>query len=252
MNIVIIGTGNTATVLGRKFRKAGHSIVQVFGRDNRAASELAYELGTESTNYWNVVNRTADLYILAVSDIAVEEIFRELHLSDKTVVHTAASVSKNVLKGDTEHYGVFYPLQSLKKGLGALPDIPIIIDASDAETLFMLEGLAYTISDKVVEAGDEQRLKLHLAAVVVNNFTNHLLVLVEEYCLTEGLDFSLLWPLIRETSSRLETLSPAKSQTGPAVRNDRPTIEKHLALLQHHPRLKKIYELFTESIRQQG
>lgn len=250
MNIVIIGTGNTATVLGRKLRKAGHKIVQVFGRDNKAASELAYELGTESTNYWNVVNRTADLYILAVSDIAIEEIFKELHLPDKTVVHTAASVSMNILKKGAEHFGVFYPLQSLKKEVGHLPEIPIIIDASDGETLHLLESLGHTISDKVVEANDETRQKLHLAAVVVNNFTNHLLTLVEKYCYEEGLDFNLLLPLIKETSSRLEDISPSKSQTGPAIRNDTATIEKHLALLHNYPQLKKLYEMFTESIKQ--
>src|SRR5436305_7552374 len=128
MQIVIIGTGNTATVLGRKLKKAGHRILQVFGRDSMAASKLAYELGTESTNYWNVVNRNADIYILAVSDIAVDEIIKELHLQDKTVVHTAASVSKDVLKDKAGHFGVFYPLQSLKKEIDHLPEIPVIID----------------------------------------------------------------------------------------------------------------------------
>jgi predicted short-subunit dehydrogenase-like oxidoreductase (DUF2520 family) len=250
MDIVIIGTGNTATVLGRKLRLAGHRIVQVYGRDNKEASELAYELDTESTNYWNVVNRNADLYILAVSDIAIEEIFRELRLSDKTVVHTAASVSMNVLKDGAGHFGVFYPLQSLKKELGHLPEIPIIIDASDIATLNMLDVLAHTISDRVVEASDEVRAKIHLAAVVVNNFTNHLFALIENYCKAEGLDFNLLLPLIKETSSRLEDISPSKSQTGPAIRADKPTIEKHLELLQKYPQLRKVYELFTESIIQ--
>src|SRR6476646_5966303 len=121
MEIVIIGTGNIATVLGRKLKAAGHRILQVFGRDSVTASKLAYELGTESTNYWNVVNRNADIYILAVSDIAVEEVFHELQFTDKTVVHTAASVSKDVLKNGAEHYGVLYPLQSLKKDSGYLP-----------------------------------------------------------------------------------------------------------------------------------
>jgi predicted short-subunit dehydrogenase-like oxidoreductase (DUF2520 family) len=250
MDIVIIGTGNTATVLGRKLRKAGHNIVQVFGRDSSNASELAYELDTESTTYWNVVNRKADLYILAVSDIAIEEVFRELQLSDKTVVHTAASVSKDVLKEGTEHYGVLYPLQSLKKDVSHLPEIPIIIDASDERTLHMLDVLAHSISDRVVEANDETRVKLHLAAVMVNNFTNHLYALIERYCKDENLDFYLLQPLIRETASRLETISPAKSQTGPAIRGDYTTIEKHLALLNKYPQLKKVYEVFTESISQ--
>lgn len=250
MNIVIIGTGNTATVLGRKLRRAGHRIVQIFGRDSKAASELAYELGTESTNYWNVVNRSADLYILAVSDIAVEEVFQELQLADKTVVHTAASVPLDVLKGKTEHYGVLYPLQSLKKEVPHLPDIPILIDAGDKETLDLLDVLAHTISSHVYKASDETRAKLHLAAVMVNNFTNHLYALVENYCIEEGLDFYLLLPLIKETALRLDEISPAKTQTGPAVRNDTATIDKHLALLQQHPQLKKLYELFTESIRQ--
>jgi predicted short-subunit dehydrogenase-like oxidoreductase (DUF2520 family) len=248
MEIVIIGTGNTATVLGRKLKAAGHKIVQVFGRDTSAASKLAYELGTESTNYWNIVYRDADLYILAVSDIAIKEILDELQLPDKTIVHTAASVSKNVLKNTAHHFGVFYPLQSLKKEISHLPDIPIVIDASDESTLKELEVLAYSISDKVVEAGDEQRMKLHLAAVIVNNFANHLYALAESYCNHEGIDFNLLLPLIKETAERLEYVSPSQSQTGPALRNDRDTIEKHLSLLKKYPHLKKIYETFTESI----
>ena len=248
MEIVIIGTGNTATVLGRKLKAAGHRIVQVFGRDSTEASELAYELGTESTNYWNVVNREADIYILAVSDIAIGEILEELHLPDKTIVHTAAAVSKNILKNSSSHFGVFYPLQSLKKDVGHLPDIPVIIDAGDEATMKELDTLAHSISDKVVEADDEQRLKLHLAAVFCNNFVNHLYVLAEDYCKNEGIDFDLLIPLIKETASRLEEVSALQSQTGPAIRNDRDTINKHLELLNSYPQLKKMYELFTESI----
>jgi predicted short-subunit dehydrogenase-like oxidoreductase (DUF2520 family) len=248
MKIVIIGTGNTATVLGRKLKAAGHDIIQVFGRDSMAASELAYELDTESTNYWNIVNKDADIYILAVSDIAIEEVMKELHLPNKTIVHTAASVSKNILEKAASHFGVFYPLQSLKKEVDHLPEIPIIIDASDETTLHELDVLAHSISDKVIEANDEQRLKLHLAAVFCNNFVNHLYVLTEAYCKKEGIDFHLLLPLIKETAERLDDISPSQSQTGPAVRNDRSTIEKHLALLANHPQLQSIYSILTESI----
>jgi len=250
MEIVIIGTGNTATILGRKLKAAGHHIVQVFGRDASAASALAYELGTESTAYWTVVNRQADLYILAVSDIAIDEIIRELQLPDKTVVHTAASVSKDILQRVTTHYGVLYPLQSLKKNTAYVPDIPIIIDASDAQTLQQLTALASSISNQVITAGDEERLKLHLAAVFCNNFVNHLFTLMQQYCAAEGLNFDLLKPLIRETTQRIETITPADAQTGPAIRHDASTIHKHLELLENHPQLKQFYTLFTQSIQQ--
>lgn len=250
MKIVIIGTGNTASVLGHRLRNAGHEIIQIFGRNATAATELAYELDTESTNYWSVVRRDADLYLLAVSDIAIEEVQRELQLPQGTVVHSAASVSKDVLK-QAAHYGVFYPLQTLKKG-AVSNDIPIIIDASDEVTLQQLDALAHSITDKVVAAGDEQRQKLHLAAVFCNNFVNHLFTLMEDYCKKEGLDFSMLLPLIAETAKRLETLPPRQAQTGPALRHDENTLQKHRELLQAHPHLLPFYELFTRSIQNAG
>ena len=251
MNIVIIGTGNTATVLGRKFKAAGHHIVQVYGRNGKSASDLAYDLDSESTNYWAVVNRGADLYILAVSDIAIEEVVKELQLPEKTIVHTAASVSKSILENKARHFGVFYPLQSLKKGLSHFSDTPIIIDASDEGTLQLLESLGNTISNTVVQVNDEDRLKLHLAAVFCNNFVNHIYALMESYCTKENIDFKLLLPLIQETSSRLSDSNASVAQTGPALRNDTATIEKHLDLLSAHPQLKEIYTLFTKSIQHQ-
>lgn len=249
MEIVIIGTGNTASVLGKMLRTAGHRIVQVFGRDAAAASALAYELDSESTNYWAVVTRSADIYILAVSDIAIPEVLKELHLTNKTVVHTAASVSKDIFRNRATHYGVMYPLQSLKKGSDRLPEIPVIIDASDENTLEQIAALAGSISDKVVEGDDEVRLKMHLAAVFCNNFVNHIYALMQDFCEKEKLDFALFLPLIEETAARLKQLPAAEAQTGPALRGDDITIEKHREILRKHPGLLKIYDLLTESIR---
>ncbi|RYY92297.1 MAG: DUF2520 domain-containing protein, partial [Chitinophagaceae bacterium] len=207
MRIVIIGTGNTATILGRKLKGAGHHIVQVFGRNAAAASALAYELECASANYWSIVDRTADLYLLAVSDVAVEELRKELNLPDSTLVHTAASVPLDALKGAAGHYGVFYPLQSLRKGSDRLPEIPVLVDAGDSATLQQLEELAGSISGQVATADVAARLRLHLAAVFCNNFVNHIYTLMEEWCVRQGLDFRLLLPLIRETAERVQELT---------------------------------------------
>jgi len=250
MNIVIIGTGNAATVLGKKFKQAGHHIIQVFGRDASAASKLAYQFDTESTNYWSVIRKSADFYLVAVADDAIAEVAKHVHVPGKLVAHTAASVTKDILKPMSHHYGVLYPLQSLRKEVDELPDIPVFIDASDEATRKKLEELAQSISkEKVILADDKERLKLHVAAVIVSNFTNHLYRLAEDYCKKEGLDFKQLLPLIEETAQRLKTTSPSDVQTGPAIRHDQPTIEQHLSLLAKYPHLKKIYEMMTESIQ---
>ena len=130
MDIVIIGSGNVAAVLGRKFKAAGHQIVQIYSRNASAASELAYEWDTESTNYKILINKNADVYLIAVNDDAIDDVLNELKLPGKVVAHTAASVLKEVLKTVTEHYGVFYPLQSLRKEMANLPDVPIFFDGS--------------------------------------------------------------------------------------------------------------------------
>lgn len=251
MDIVMIGSGNVAAVLGRKFKAAGHTILQIFGRNASAASHLAYEWDTDSTNYISLINKNADMYIVAVADDAIDDVVADLRLPGKVVAHTAASVPKEVLNQVTEHYGVFYPLQSLRKEMTHLPDMPVFFDGSTAIAKQKLEALAHSISDEnVTEAGDDARMKLHVAAVVVSNFVNHLYTLAEEYCRKEGLDFKQLLPLIEETASRIKENSPRQSQTGPALRHDSETIHKHLEFLKAHPQLKNIYVLLTESIQQ--
>lgn len=251
MDIVIIGTGNVATVLGRKFRLVGHRIVQVVGRDSKIASALAYEWNTVSTNYNSPIIRTADFYLLAIADSAIPILAAEIKLPGKIIAHTAASVPMEALRNISVHHGVFYPLQSLRKEMNSLPDIPVFYDGSDDTTKKTLEALAHSISGKkVIQAGDEGRAKLHVAAVVVSNFVNHLYKLAEDYCKKEGLDFSQLAPLIKETAQRIEELSPSNSQTGPASRHDVETIKKHLELLKDHPQLRNIYLVMTESIQE--
>jgi len=235
MDIVIIGSGNVAAILGRKFNAAGHKINQIVSRNAAAANELAYD---------------ADLYLLAVSDTAIATIAADLRLPGKVVAHTAASVAKEALKPITEHYGVFYPLQTLRKEMKEPPETPIYFDGVDEFTVKKLQELAHSISyQEPVAATDDQRLKLHVAAVVVNNFVNHLFTLVEEYCRKEGIAFKQLLPLIQETVARIYDTPPQKAQTGPAIRHDKETLQKHLDILNDHPQLKNIYLLMTDSIQ---
>lgn len=251
MDLVIIGTGNTATVLGKKLNQAGHRVLQVLGRDEAHTTILAEALATEPIIDPGKLSREAEVYLLAVSDRAIPEVVDNLpNIGKKIIAHTAASVSKDVLKPVSENYGVFYPYQTLRKEVSRLPEIPVIVDGSNSFTINLLKELAKTISETVEEANDENRVKMHLAAVMVNNFANHLYALAADYCSKENLDFKLLLPLIQETATRIKDLPPSKAQTGPAIRNDQETIQKHLQLLKDHPQLKELYTLMTESIQQ--
>jgi predicted short-subunit dehydrogenase-like oxidoreductase (DUF2520 family) len=249
MDIVIIGSGNVATVLAKKMKTAGHHILQVVGRNASTGNALASTLGSEFTQDWSGINKNADVYLIAVNDKAIKEVSEHLHLPGKIIVHTAGAVSKEILKNTGAHYGVFYPLQSLNKEKTDIQDIPIHIDASDVETFKVLEKLAASISKNVWQAGDEERLKLHVAAVFCNNFTNYMYAMAEEYCKKENLDFNLLKPLIKETAEKAMDASPFEMQTGPAARGDELTIQKHLQVLESYPHLQQLYRFITGSIR---
>lgn len=249
MRIVIIGTGNVATILGKRFLAAEHEIVQVWGRNRLHAEELADMLSASFTADLKHTDPSADLYVIAVSDTAIASVAAELSVNNKLVVHTAGAVSKDVLSACSKNYGVLYPLQSLRSELNELPDIPFLVDGNTEDDLTLITEFAGTLSNQVQQASDEQRLKLHLAAVMVSNFTNHLYALAKAYCLHEQVDFTMLLPLISAVADRLHEHEPAAVQTGPAMRNDQATIQKHLELLQTHPALKVMYTMFTESIR---
>ncbi len=248
MQIVIIGTGNTATVLARKLKRAGHQIVQVYGRTPAAAMTLAAELGVDYCSQWTAVTQQADLYLIAITDSALTANDIPLQLNDRLVVHTAGAVSKDVLKRMSSSYGVLYPYQSIRKEIEPLPEIPFLVDANTADAIDTLTKLAGSISGSVSVAGDEERMRYHLCAVITNNFSNYLYTLTADYCSKHGLHFGNLLPLLDETTARLHHTTPRAVQTGPAIRKDSTTVARHLQLLQDAPELKELYQLFTNFI----
>jgi len=248
MQIVLIGSGNVATVLGRSIKQAGHQIVQVYSQQLAHAQTLARELGSVAVDQLQQITQEADLYILSVSDKALPELAAQLHVKSM-VVHTAGSVSIAVLKDSSPNYGILYPLQTMRKEKLVYENLPLLIDANTAENLALLQEFAQSLSPLVEKATDNDRIKLHVAAVFVSNFTNHLYRLADDFCTQEHISFEFLKPLINETAQRLNGHKPSEMQTGPAVRNDIPTINKHLDLLHNKPDLLHIYQVLTESIQ---
>lgn len=253
MQVVILGTGNVATVFAKRFNNSGHSVIQVWGRDIAKAEYLAALVNADAISDINSLTKNADVYIIAVSDKAVPELIDQLSLPGALVLHTTASLSKQVLRNVSEKYGVLYPLQSLRKMMDETTPIPLLVDGNSETIIKEIEGLAKAISNTVVIADDETRVKLHVAAVFACNFTNYMYLQSATFCEKEHLDFSLLQPLIEETANRLRDHHPSKVFTGPAVRGDVPTMEKHLSLLESYPEQEAIYkDLSNRILKQHG
>lgn len=249
MKVCIIGSGNVATHLTKSLWEAGHIITQVYSRTLANAVKLAEDVDSVATDQIDQINHFADIYIIAVKDEAIAGVAELLDLPLKIVVHTSGTVPMDVLKRSAERYGVFYPLQSFSKQKKiSFVDIPLFLEANNEETMNELKSLA-SISDKVYESDYEMRRKVHLAAVLVNNFTNHLYQLADEFLQKNNIPFDILKPLIEETTRKIGEYAPSAVQTGPAKRGDESTIQAHLDLLKNDPQLSEIYKALTKSIR---
>jgi predicted short-subunit dehydrogenase-like oxidoreductase (DUF2520 family) len=248
MKVVIIGSGNVATVMGGKIVEAGHTILQVAARREEPAARLAAAWDCGYTTQWEAIRREADLYIVSISDRALEGLGTVLQLPGKLVVHTAGAVAGSVLLPVSANSGVLYPLQSLRSEVRPFPEFPLLVSANQPEDLPAIEAFARTIARQVQPADDATRLKLHVAAILVNNFSNFLYTQAAVFCRNEKLDFSLLHPLIRETADRIQRFAPQDVQTGPAIRGDRGTIERHVKILDNYKDLSELYKLFTIQI----
>jgi predicted short-subunit dehydrogenase-like oxidoreductase (DUF2520 family) len=248
--IVMIGAGNLATQLALALHKKEIQIQQVYSRKTESALVLAEKINAGYTDDLSTLYPDADLYIIAVKDTAITEVLENLNLKNNPLlVHTAGSVPMSVLEDFSTNYGVFYPLQTFSKTRKVdFSGIPICIEASHPSVFVKLEQLAEKISHSVNQINSAERKSLHLAAVFVNNFVNHLYAIGADLLHDKKLDFDLLRPLIRETADKIGELSPIEAQTGPAKRNDQSIIETQLKMLNSKPEFQKIYSFATESI----
>lgn len=246
--IVFIGAGNVATHMAIAAKNAGHEVSQVWSRTAENAAALARKVNAEPVFFIPDLCADADLYLFSVKDDVLPGLAEQMPETTGAWAHTAGSVPFSVLTSYHRNCGVVYPLQTFTRERDInFRAVPLFVEANDRATETMLLDFAKTLSGNVALLDGEKRRLSHLAAVFACNFTNHMYTLAAEIAEQAGIPFSALWPLIGETADKARAMAPLRAQTGPAVRNDREVMQKHLTMLPD-PLKRKIYVLLSESI----
>src|SRR5690606_37285088 len=240
-SVVILGAGNVAFHLTRALIQNTVNVRQIFNRTLERAAEVGEANKVGYTDQTSKLEK-AELYIIAASDSAVEKLSHYIPFDDCLVVHTSGSLDTNVLKGDYRK-GVFYPLQTFtkKKNL-RYEDVPLFVEAENEDDEEALYRLADKISHEVHRVDSAKRLKIHMAAIWVSNFVNHLYHIGNKICEENDVPFDVLRPLIEETALKVQDMNPYDAQTGPARRHDEIIMSKHLEILEDS-RLQQLYQL---------
>ena len=243
MKINIIGRGNVASQFVKKFNTIPK--LKILHWYSRSFEKTVDNNGIKRTNNLKDL-KNADINFLMVSDDVVKKISKKI--TNKTFTVHSSGIHNLEELNNKGGKGVFYPIQTFSKKKDVeFKNLPICIESDTKSNFLKLKNLIKLLEAKPVLMNSNNRKYLHLSATIVNNFTNHLYTNAKDICIENNIPFVLFKNLINETTSNALSLSPRKSQTGPAKRNDRQTINKHLELLENNS-FKKVYKTLTESI----
>lgn len=251
--VVIVGSGNVAYSLSIALAKSSdYKVIGIVSRNESKGKSVASLCGS----IWSSLNEPlikADIYIIAVSDSAIEQVAKIIlpqMIENSIICHTSAIAPLINCDRECVESGRFYPLQTFSKNIEAdFKKITIFVESKYLKTEQILVALSGSISKshKVVKMGGLE--KIHLAATFANNFTNRMYHHAEEILSECGLERDILYPLIEEGVRKLKdsTLKVKYLQTGAAVRGDDNTINRHIEML--NPKKRAIYDLITKDIR---
>lgn len=248
-NISFAGAGKVTESLCRELFHAGFRIDKIVSQSGSTAKSLADTCNAEWSDNLNFPDSTG-VIIVAVPDHKLKKVLNDIVCSPGTLVaHTAGSIGLDIFPEHITQKGIFYPLQTFSKHRKVnLTGLPFLLESSDEKSSVILNTLVDSVSGKSYFVDADHRRMLHLAAVFVCNFTNHMLTLGKDVVLKAGFPFDIMNPLINEMISKALSSGPENSQTGPAVRHDQNTIEKHLELLSYSTEMQRIYKEMTQSI----
>jgi len=247
--ISFVGAGRVNGALCRYLFNTGFRIQKIVSgteKSSRALAALCDAAWSPDPDFAD----SSDIIIAAVPDDKLQDALINIRCSENTLVaHTAGSLGLDIFPAHIIHKGVFYPLQTFTEDRKIdFTELPFFLEASDPGASGMLRNLAESMGGIPYFIDTEHRRLLHVAAVFVCNFTNYMLTSGSQVIMKTGLPFEVLYPLINETIMKARELGPVKSQTGPALRLDKGTIEKHIDLLSFSPELQRIYKDVTNSI----
>lgn len=247
--IAFIGSGNVATHLVKAFYNNGYDISEIYSRTYLHAIELGKMVNANPVKQISELGK-ADLTFISVKDDAIVDVISQLIDNNGLYLHTAGSVSIDSFQSKVQNYGVFYPLQTFSKNKRLkIWEVPVFYEANSKKNSELIKSVASTISDSVHYLNSEQRKILHIAAVYVNNFSNHMFTAAGVLMEDQNLPFEYMLPLIRETVNKLESLNPKNAQTGPALRNDQKILQAHMNLLRNKKDLRFLYKVISDSIK---
>jgi predicted short-subunit dehydrogenase-like oxidoreductase (DUF2520 family) len=246
--VFIIGAGVVGTTLAAKLTRAGVPVAGLHGRKadlSDVGSALAGVLG--STGNIPDILSESQVVIISVRDARIPEVAKRLAdekrlRPDQVVLHTSGnhpaaemlSAVKNLVRG----VGTLHPLIAVTDAPGTLENLA---DASfgiegDPEATRMAQRLVRKMGGRALALKADSMSLYHAAAVMASNYVVALADIARSLLVTAGIPeadaASALVPLMTSAVRNVAEVGLPSAMTGPAVRGDVGSIERHVSALE--------------------
>ena len=212
------------------------------GRVGKAVSaRLAERISTRTTGR-ELECGDAELVLLCVPDHAIAEVARAVP-PGPWIAHTSGACSLQALEPHERRFSV-HPLQTFSPDLGPeqLDGAWAAVTGETAPALEAGRALTGLLGLRPFELDDEERAIYHAAAAFASSFLVTLHEVASELMEAAGAPPEALEPLMRRT------MDNGFKHTGPLVRGDVETVERHLRVIAaRRPQLLPLYQALTDA-----
>jgi predicted short-subunit dehydrogenase-like oxidoreductase (DUF2520 family) len=241
-SIAIIGAGKVGTALGFSLKQCGYSITAIISRTEQSAKkcrEIIKE-GIAST-FINNIPETTDVIFVCTNDssipIVAEEIVRNFPCTEKHFLgHTSGVLTSEVFslaekKG--AHTFSLHPMQTfsnLELSPNIISKIYFGFEGNDnARTV--IEKIVSDLDSNIISISKTDKISYHLSGVFASNYLVTVIDiarrLLEKIGVSEEEGYKVIKSIVATTIENIEKKGTVYSLTGPIVRGDKLTIEKH-------------------------
>jgi predicted short-subunit dehydrogenase-like oxidoreductase (DUF2520 family) len=254
--IAIVGAGNVGQTLALALRGAGYRIREIVSRSSpasrRRARALARRVGARAV-ILGAFKPHAGVIWLCVPD-------REIHpcalsLASRggdwhglTVVHPSGSLLSDELQPLAQlgaDIASAHPLMTfVRRSQPSLEGVGFTVEG-DRAAVQVVREIVVRLGAKLFPINKKQKAAYHAWATVTSPMMTALLATAEEVAKLAGVPRAQarrrMMPILRETLENYSRFGPAAGFSGPIVRGDAATVEKHLRELRASPVAAHVY-----------
>jgi len=266
IKIGFIGTGKVGVSLGRYFTHKGIELSGFYGRNEKTTIEAANITKSKFYNNIHDIIKESNILFITTPDDMISIIDRELSkfdLNNKSICHTSGSLKSNVLCNAKHSGALVYSIHPIfafsnkNTNLKELENIFFSVEGDDLENLSPIDNtnkgnilvidIIKILGNKFFIRSKETSSIYHLANVFVSNLTLSLLDIGTNYLKKLGLNekeaLNAIKPLVQGNIDSIVNNGFVNSLTGPVLRGDITTIEKHLSVLEKED--KELYKILS-------